>query len=141
MVDDETIREVQRLYPLLYFACHASHSRDDGLSESDLKLLHHIGGRPGTFASELARHLDLSRSRISEALKSLDEQGLVERRSDGTGRKPIRLTPEGERALASEDGLDPRAIGDILGRLDPDERSRVLEGLRLLARAAVAGSA
>lgn len=141
MVDDETIREIQRLYPLLYFACHGSHSRDDGLTESDLRLLHHIGGQPGTFASELARHLDLSRSRVSEALKSLDDRGFIERRSDGTGRKPIRLTPEGERARTSEDGLDPRAIGDIVGRLDPDERGRVLDGLRLLARAIVGDSA
>lgn len=135
MVDDERIREVQRLYPLLYFACHDSHARVDGLGESDVRLLHHIEARPETFASELARHLGLSRSRVSEAIKGLEERGLVQRTPDGEGRKRIRLTDSGQEALTSRDGLDPEAIRTILDTLDEDQQERVLEGLRLLARA------
>lgn len=135
MAQKGRIREVQRLYPLLYFACHDSHAREDGLSESDLKLLHHIGGRPDLHASELARHLDLSRSRVSEALKELEEAGLIQRDPDGRGRKRLRLTTKGEDALESRDGLDPEAIGAILGTLDEGQQKKVVEGLRLLARA------
>lgn len=134
MVDDERIREVQRLYPRLYFACHDSHARVDGLGESDVRLLHHIDARPSTFASELARHLGLSRSRVSEALKGLEARGLVRRTPDG-GRKTIRLTDQGREALTSRDGLDPESIRVVLGRLDEGQQQRVLEGLRLLARA------
>lgn len=133
---DERIREVQRLYPLLYFACHGSHGREDGLSESALRLLHHVDGRAGILASELARHLDLSRSRLSEALTSLERAGLIRRESEGGGRKPIHLTPRGEATLESSDGLNPRAIGAVLDRLSPAEQERVLDGLRLLADAA-----
>lgn len=139
MVDDERIREVQRLYPRLYFACHDSHARVDGLGESDLRLLHHIDGRPGTFASELARHLGLSRSRVSEALKGLDERGLVRRTLDGGGRKRIRLTESGREALTSRDGLNPESIRAVLETLDEDQQQRVLGGLRLLARAVEEG--
>lgn len=135
MADDERIREVQRLYPLLYFACHDSHARADGLGESDLRLLHHIDARPGTFAAELTRHLGLSRSRLSEALKYLEGAGLIERAPDGGGRKRIRLTRAGEDTLQSRDGLSPDAIGDILDGLDVEQQERVVEGLRLLARA------
>ena len=135
MVDDERIREVQRLYPLLYFASHDSHARADGLGESDVRLLHHIDARPGTFASELSRHLGLSRSRISEAVKGLEARGLVQRTPDAKGRKRIRLTESGREALTSRDGLDPDSIRAILAALDEDERERVLDGLRLLARA------
>lgn len=141
MASDERIREVQRLYPLLYFACHDAHRREDGLSESDLRLLHHIDGRPGTFASELARHLGLSRSRLSEALKGLEEAGLIERETDGGRRKRIRLTKEGERAVTAQDGLSPDPIGAILDELDDEEQDRVVDGLRLLARAVREGSA
>lgn len=141
MADDERIREVQRLYPLLYFACHDSHAREDGLSESDLRLLHHIDGRPGTFASELARHLGLSRSRLSEALKGLEETGLIEREADDGRRKRIRLTKEGESAITARDGLNPESIGAILDELDDEEQERVVDGLRLLARAVREGSA
>jgi len=135
MENEERIRKMQRLYPLLYFACHDSHGREDGLSESDLRLLHHIQAMPGTFASELSRHLDLSRSRVSEALASLESAGLLERKRDGAGRKRIRLTGRGEDAIESSDGLDPRAIANILDRLNDEQQERVLEGLQLLADA------
>jgi DNA-binding MarR family transcriptional regulator len=135
MADDERIREVQRLYPLLYFACHDSHARDDGLGESDLRLLHHIDGRPDIFASALARHLGLSRSRVSEALKQLEAAGLIQRAPEGGGRKWIRLTEAGEDAIRSRDGLAPESIGAVLDALDAEQQERVVDGLRLLAHA------
>lgn len=135
MVHDELIREIQRLYPLLYFACHRSHARADGLGESDLRLLHHIDGRARTFASELARHLGLSRSRMSEALGRLEDGGLIERAPDAAGRKRISLTDAGAKALTASDGLDPEAVGAVLGRLDEGQRQLVVDALRLLADA------
>ncbi len=140
MTDDDRVREVQRLYPLLYFACHDSHARDDGLGESDLRLLHHIDGGADVYASRLARHLDLSRSRVSEALAKLEGAGLIERSPASGGRKRIRLTERGRSALESEDGLDPVAIRAILDRMAPAEQEQVLEGLRLLADAVRAGA-
>lgn len=140
MTDDDRVREVQRLYPLLYFACHDSHARDDGLGESDLRLLHHIDGGPDVYASRLARHLDLSRSRVSEALAKLEGAGLIERSPASGSRKRIRLTERGRSALESEDGLDPVAIRAILDRMAPAEQEQVLEGLRLLADAVRAGA-
>lgn len=135
MADEARIRDVQRLYPLLYFACHDSHSRADGLGESDVRLLHHVDGNPDIFASKLARHLGLSRSRVSEALKGLEARGFVERTPDGAGRKKIELTQAGREALTARDGLNPQTIGSILDELDDDEQQRVVDGLRLIARA------
>lgn len=135
MAEHELVREIQSLYPLLYFACHRSHERRDGLGESDLRLLHHIAGTPGAFASGLARHLGLSRSRVSEALKGLEASGLIGRRPGASGRKEISLTEEGAAALTASDALDPEAIGSILDELDRDQQERVVEALRLLAGA------
>lgn len=135
----DRVREIQRLYPLLYFACHGSHARADGLGESDLRLLHHIEGEPGTYASQLARHLDLSRSRMSEALAKLERADLIERSEASGGRKHIRLTDHGISVLESGDGLDPTAIEVILDRLAPAQQDTVIEGLRLLASAVRAG--
>lgn len=135
MVGDEIVREIQRLYPLLYFACHRSHARDDGLGESDLRLLHHIDGGSRSFASALARHLGLSRSRMSEALKRLERRGLIERTPDTAGRKRIALTAAGAEALTTDDGLDPETIEAILSGLDEGQRELVIHALRLLADA------
>lgn len=135
MASDDRIREIQRLYPLLYFAAHRDHTRDDGLSESALRLLHHIEADPGTFAAALGRHLGLSRSRLSEALDALECDGLIEREPDAGGRKRIRLTARGREAVTSSDGLDPASIGAILDRLSEREQERVIEALKLIARA------
>lgn len=135
MVGNEVVREIQRLYPLLYFACHRSHARDDGLGESDLRLLHHIDGRSRAFASALARHLGLSRSRMSEALKRLEERGLIERTPETAGRKRIALTAAGAEALTTDDGLDPATIRAIVFELDEGQRELVVHALRLLADA------
>ncbi|MEQ9569813.1 MAG: helix-turn-helix domain-containing protein [Longimicrobiales bacterium] len=86
MTRDDRIRDVQRLYPLLYFAAHDSHRRSDGLSESALRLLHHIAATPGVIAAELSRHLGLSPSRLSEALAALERQSLVQRTPGAGGR-------------------------------------------------------
>lgn len=135
MTSSERILEIQRLYPLLYFACHDTHARRDGLSESDLRLLHHIGAQPGTFASALGRHLGLSRSRLSEALQGLERSGHIARTADGSGRKRIALTAAGEAALTATDGLDAEAIGAVLDQLAEEDQRRVIEALRLLAQA------
>lgn len=135
MVDRDVIERIQRLYPLLYFACHTTHGRRDGLGERDLRLLHHIDVEPRTYASALARHLGLSRSTLSEALGQLEAEGLIERTPDAAGRKRISLTDAGEAALRADDGLDPEAIAGILGELGQEERQRVVEALELIASA------
>ncbi len=135
MTRDDRIREVQRLYPLLYFASHDSHRRSDGLSESAMRLLHHISATPGIIAADLGRHLGLSRSRLSEALRALERDSFIERTPGAGGRKEIRLTPDGQDALTSSEGIHPRVVGAILDRLSDAEQERVLEGLRLVKRA------
>lgn len=135
MTRDHRIREVQRLYPLLYFASHDSHRRSDGLSESAMRLLHHVSATPGIIAAELGRHLGLSRSRLSEALGALERDVFIERASGPGGRKEIRLTPRGRDAITSSEGIDPRVVGAILDRLSESEQERVIEGLRLVKRA------
>ena len=135
MTRDDRIREVQRLYPLLYFASHDSHRRSDGLSESALRLLHHISATPGTIAADLGRHLGLSRSRLSEALAALERQSLIQRTTGPRGRKEIHLTDAGREALTSSEGIDPDTVGAILDQLSEAEQERVLEGLRLVQRA------
>jgi DNA-binding MarR family transcriptional regulator len=134
MASDGRIREIQRLYPLLYFAAHRDHTRADGLSESELRLLHHIEADPGTFAAALGRHLGLSRSRLSEALEALERKGLIDRERDTDGRKRISLTARGRAAITSSDGLDSATIGAILDQLDDADQERVLEAFRLIAR-------
>lgn len=135
MTRDERIRDVQRLYPLLYFASHDSHRRSDGLSESAVRLLHHISADPGTFAAKLGRHLGLSRSRLSEALAALERKSLIERTAGAGGRKQIHLTELGRDALTSSEGIHPGVVGTILDQLTEAEQDQVLEGLRLVKRA------
>ncbi len=135
MARSDRIDEIKRLYPLLYFACHRSHGRSDGLTERDLRILHHVQEGGEAFASGLMRHLGLSRSTLSAALASLESRGLIQRQNGNDRRKFIRLTASGARAIQSDEGLDGKAIGNILDNLEEDDQKRVIDGFKLIAQA------
>ncbi len=135
MATSERIEQIKRLYPLLYFACHRSHDRSDGLTEKDLRILHHVQDGDKAFASGLTRHLGLSRSTLSAALSSLESRGLIERLHGSGRRKRILLTKSGVEAMHSDEGLDGKAIESILDELEERDQERVVEGLALIGEA------
>ena len=129
-------RQVQELYPLLYFAVHRQHSRNDGLSPSGLRILHHCAGEAETWASQLARHLGLSRSTLSESLSALEAGGWVSVSAPNARRRRIiELTERGRDAIENREGLSRDQIEVILARLTSSERTQVVGGLQLLAKA------
>jgi len=135
MTTQKQINIVKQLYPLLYFACHGAHDRSDGLTERDLRILHHLNGTQ-VYASQLAKHLGLARSTLSAALTDLASRGLIERQSQADSRrKLLTLSAEGKQALLSNEGLSSTAIEQVLDRLTQAQRIDVISGLRLLAEA------
>ncbi|MEZ5989390.1 MAG: MarR family winged helix-turn-helix transcriptional regulator [Planctomycetota bacterium] len=142
MSDD--VRAVQRSYPRIWFACHRRHehrrSSPHRLSARDASLLAHLDEERPSAPQELARHLGVQPSTLSAALGHLAGLGFVDRRrADGDGRRQeVRLTPAGAAVVAEASALDPERVAAMLARLDDDERRRAVDGLELLAGAALA---
>ena len=71
-------------------------------------------------------------------MKRLAQLGYVtQARDPGDARRmEVRLTAAGGQAMSESSVLEGTRVQSLLKRLTPDERSRALDGLALLARAA-----
>lgn len=139
----EDALSVRRLYPKLYVACHSSHGRAtgvaDALSARDCAVLSHLCVDPALSASRLAKHLGVGRSTLSEVVGRLVEQSFLQSHQDLRDERKRRLTvtPAGVAAMATASVLDHEKVVAVLSRLTPQERFTAIEGLALLASAAM----
>jgi DNA-binding MarR family transcriptional regulator len=139
----DPVRAIQRYYPQIYFACHVDHVRrastEHALSSHDSGVLSHLDEERAITPSALARHIGVVPSTFSAQLDRMVSLGYVARTRSGSDRRrwELRLTEQGSRALAATSVLDGRRVRRVLARLSPRERDRAVEGMGLLAGAAL----
>jgi DNA-binding MarR family transcriptional regulator len=138
---DRDVLQVQMLYPRIYMACHADHVRaassEGVLSARDSTILAHLAVDGYASPSVLAKHLNVTRATLSEALTNLEQLDYVTSRPDveDERRRNVQLTGKGLEALSRSSVLDYKRLKHLLGALTSDERRRAIEGLSLLAGA------
>jgi DNA-binding MarR family transcriptional regulator len=145
-MSERDVRAMQRFYPQIYFACHVDHVRtastERRLSSRDSGVLAHLDELRPMSPAALARHLGVTASTLSALVDRLVELGYLQRkRSDFDGRQwELRLTKLGAQAMAETSVLDGRRVRKLLGRLSQRERRRAIDGMGLLAKAAMKGT-
>jgi len=133
---------VMTLYPRIYFACHTRHVRDPQsqrlLSRHQASILDHLDEIEPTTVMDLAAHMGVTAATMSLAIDRLERKGCVVRLKDAKDRRRVhvRLTSAGVRVREASSVLDATRVEALVARLSDDERSRAIEGLGLLARAA-----
>ncbi len=136
---DAQVLDVLRFYPRIYFACHVKHVRarstEYAISDRDSMLLGHLGAETPWNPGELARHMGVAASTMTETIDRLERHGYVVRSRNGREAE-LRITPLGAEAMAATSILDAARVGEALARLTAAERKRAIEGLALLASAA-----
>jgi DNA-binding MarR family transcriptional regulator len=139
----EAARQVQSLYPRIYFACHTRHVRDPVshrlLSRHQASILDHLDELDPATVNDLARHLAVTAATMSLALDRLERKGYVARLRDQADRRRVhvRLTTAGVRMREATSVLDPPRVEALVARLTGDEREAAIRGLALLAEAAL----
>jgi DNA-binding MarR family transcriptional regulator len=134
---------IQRFYPQIYFACHVDHVRKAStaaqLSSHDSGILAHLSETAPVSPGQLARHVGVAPSTFSPQIDRLVALGYVHRTRSGRDRRAaeLRLTRSGAEAMAGTSVLDARRVDKVLARLSSTERRRAVEGMALLAKAAV----
>src|SRR5688572_21119682 len=94
-------REVLRLYPRIYFACHTRHVRDPQthrlLSRHQASVLDHLDDVDPISLNDLARHMGVTAGTMSLTIDRLERKGYVVRLRDTADRRRIqlRLSPDG----------------------------------------------
>src|SRR3954463_474539 len=139
---DATMTAVMTLYPRIYFACHTRHVRDPQsqrlLSRHQASILDHLDELEPTTVMDLAAHMGVTPATMSISIDRLERKGYVVRLKDAKDRRRVhvRLTSAGVRVRDASSVLDPARVEALVGRLSEAERTRAIEGLALLARAA-----
>lgn len=97
--------------------------RDAGLSLARYKLLHFIVEQGSVRSADIVDGFSLAPRTVTEALDSLERDGLIRRNPDPVDRraKRISITAEGEKAIASAAPVRERFLQDVFGRLTPSE--------------------
>ncbi len=139
---DRAIERIQFCYPQVYHACHTRHDRARSsashVSMRDSAILVHLDRRTPLTLSELAAHMDLSRSTLSEAVKRLESLGYVAkaRHAKRDARHvSLVLTRTGVDAVRASSVLESRRLKAVLAALPQSDRDAAVAGLELLARA------
>ena len=135
------VRRIQRAYPQIYLACHVRHTTsaaDHGLSERDSRVLAHLDELSPVTAGELARHLGVGASTVTEAVDRLVDLGLATRSRAGGDRRRVelRITAAGVEKMSASSVLDTRRLAQVLARIPARERAAAVRGLERVARAA-----
>jgi DNA-binding MarR family transcriptional regulator len=142
-VTTRDVAAIQRYFPQIYLACHTRHRRrrshPEQLTAHDSSLLAHLSEDRPLRASTLARHLGVGASTLSASLKRLASLGYVVREADARDKRAarLRLSAQGASAIQASSVLDSERLAALLARLTSTERTRAVEGLRLLAEAAL----
>jgi DNA-binding MarR family transcriptional regulator len=98
-------------------------------------VLAHLDELSPVSAGNLAKHLGIGPSTMTEAIDHLESLGLVERRR--AGRKvELRITKSGIAQMQSTSVLDADRVDALLARLPAGKRDAAVRGIELLAEAA-----
>ena len=139
---DDSVYEVQRLYPQIFVACHKDHVRAVStkwrISSQDASVLVHLDRDAGLSPRSLAAHLGVAPSTLSATLSRLSQLGYltVEPNEKDRRKREIRLTNRGAEAISATSVLDAARVKAMLDQLKPEEKKQALRGLALLAGAA-----
>lgn len=129
----------ENLFQAVYLTFHRRDGKRSQLSGASRAVLTHLGLAGPLTVGEAAAHLDRAQSVVSDIVSQLQAKGLLERDRDPMDRRRtlVWLTPAGV-ALLERDGqvLSVDLLGRALGRLTPQRRGDLLNGLTELVAAA-----
>lgn len=144
MTLERTVQIIQVAYPQVYLACHTRHQRKrttvHRLSPRDSSILAHLDPVVAIKPAQLAAHLSIARSTLSEALKGLTALGYTQQtpRTASKGQRGgvgILLTPRGLAAIRETSVLEAPRLRAVLETLSPVELRAVARGMSVLASA------
>ncbi|RKH68419.1 bifunctional helix-turn-helix transcriptional regulator/GNAT family N-acetyltransferase [Corallococcus llansteffanensis] len=100
-------------------------------SLSEGRVLYELAQRERTSAVELGKELGLDAGYLSRILRGFEQKGLLrkERSQEDARRSLLALTRKGQQAFAAINARSSHEVGELLGRLAPAERTRLVEAM------------
>ncbi|NUB24180.1 MarR family winged helix-turn-helix transcriptional regulator [Azospirillum brasilense] len=128
-------------YWLRFVSNHVSHAfaaklAGRGVTVAEWVVLRDLYGQDGMAPSLLADRLGMTRGAISKLADRLAAKGLLTQTADPDDRRyqTLALTPEGRALVPDLSALADRNDAEFFGHLDPAERARVEDTLKVVVR-------
>ncbi len=111
--------------------------RESDVSTAEYGCLIQFFGHGEIGMKELGEKLDITPGGVTRIVTSLEEKGIVKRRIGKEDRREIRviLTAKGKRLVSKIRSSSHDLHSEIIGRIDPGQRERVLTGMEQLVGA------
>jgi len=137
MIDHRTLALEFRRLSALGMRIEDRLMRDKGVSLAQSRLMEVIQHRPRARWSDIATVLGYSPRTITEALDSLERDGLITRTPDPTDRraKILAVTRKGSRDLAAAQIVRDQVRAHIFGVLSDTEKNRLHEMVQRMCMA------
>ena len=106
-------------------------------SLTEVRVLYELAHRQAPVAADIGKDLGLDAGYLSRILLAFAKRGLVKRtRSEKDARQThLSLTPKGRAVFQPLDRAASREIDVLLKQIPPDEQSRVVQAMRVIATA------
>ncbi len=104
-------------------------------SLAEARVLYEIArGKGATTASGIGRALDLDAGYLSRLLRTFEKRGLIRRTASPQDARQshLALTSRGRQAYAPLERRSQHDIGAMLGRLSPEDQSRLIEAMNTI---------
>lgn len=140
---NQYVSQIQMLYPRIYMACHVEHikrrSSEGQISARDASILAHLTEKYFQSPKNLALHMNIAPSTMSEALHHLVSLGYAEFKTNQNDARHTSFTTTqiGRDAIGQNSVLDAKKLETLLATMPETDRNKVVEGLKLLADAAI----
>jgi DNA-binding MarR family transcriptional regulator/GNAT superfamily N-acetyltransferase len=97
----------------------------------EARIIYEIASRKSCTATELGRALGLDAGFLSRTLQALQRRQIVARKSSQADRRvaELALTAKGRAAFANLDGRSRDAVAALLGTLEAEERSAIVNAM------------
>ncbi|MFI0979525.1 GNAT family N-acetyltransferase [Streptomyces sp. NPDC021093] len=126
------MRAFNRFYTNLIGALDYSRHLSAPYTLTESRVLYELAHDPRTDAADLRSRLRLDAGYLSRLLGRFERDGLVERTASPRDprRQRVTLTPHGREAASLLDERSREAVGVLLSRVPPEERERMVHGMR-----------
>lgn len=104
---------------------------------ASMLVLRAIMQEPGITVSQLARQTGLAKSHVSQLVDDLSRRSLVDRRSDKTDQRLLRLhlSEDGDEQFQQMQVFVHKRMKKLVAHIPPEKTALVLEGLQVLLAA------
>ena len=138
---DDAPRRYAELFPAVYLRFHRRDGKRRALPAASRAVLQHLTLTGPVSIGELARHLDRVQSVVSDIVRHLERDGLLERQRDpqDARRTLVWLSGAGiDRLDEEQQVLSRELVARAMARMSSQDVAALMRGLRALVAAAAA---